>query len=459
MEHLKQLGEDKIFNLLWRFSVPAIVGMMVNALYNVVDRIFIGHGIGSEGIAGITIGFPLMLLIMAFIMLVGIGAAAQISIRLGEQKKDEAELILGNCIWLLVLVSVGLTIFGLVFLDPLLKLFGASRVILPYARDYMQIILVGAIFQAIGFGLNNIIRADGSPRIAMLTMLMGAVLNALLCPVFIFWLKMGMRGAALATIISQGLAAVWVLAYFFGKHSHLKVHWSNLKLKTPVVVSIFTIGFAPFGMQVAASVLNIILNNSLEKYGGDKAISAMGIVFSILMLILMPIFGINQGVQPIIGYNYGAKKFDRVKQALKLAVLAATAIVVVGFIMIRVIPEQLISLFNDQDTRLLELGINTLQVFLLMLPIIGFQIVSANYFQAVGKPVQAMVLSLSRQVLLLIPALLILPRFFGLNGVLAAGPVSDFGSSLVTGVWLFFELKHLDLKHSESQSLEVEYES
>jgi putative MATE family efflux protein len=458
MEYLKELGEGKISRLLIRFSVPAIVGMLVNGMYNVVDRIFIGRGVGYEGIAGITIGFPLMLLIMAFGMLVGIGATAQISIRLGERKKDEAELILGNCFSLLVITSLGLTLFGLVFLDPLLKFFGASPAILPYAHDYMEVILAGAIFQGVGFGMNNIIRADGQPGTAMLTMILGAVLNALLCPVFIFWLKMGMHGAAFATVISQGCSAVWVLIYFWGKQSHLKIRWPNLKLKLPVIGSIIAIGFAPFGMQVAASILNIILNNSLQVYGGDMAVSAMGIVYSILMLILMPIFGINQGAQPIIGYNYGAKKFDRVKETLKLAVLAATAIVVTGFIMTRMIPEQLIHLFNDTDYQLVKLGSQTLQVFLLMLPMVGFQIVSANYFQAVGKPIQAMILSLSRQVLLLIPALLILPGFFGFNGVLAAGPVSDFGSSLLTGLWLFYELKHLERKHYQSQ-LEPECES
>ncbi len=458
MEHIKQLGEDKISKLLIRFSIPAIVGMLVNGMYNVVDRIFIGRGVGSEGIAGITIGFPLMLLIMAFGMLVGIGATAQISIRLGEQKKNEAELILGNCFSLLIILSLGLTLFGLVFLDPLLRFFGASPAIFPYAHDYMKVILAGAVFQGIGFGMNNIIRADGHPGTAMLTMIAGAILNALLCPVFIFWLKMGMRGAAFATVISQVFTAVWVLAYFLGKHSHLKIRWPNLKLKLPVIGSIIAIGFAPFAMQVAASILNIILNNSLKVYGGDLAVSAMGIVYSILMLILMPLFGINQGAQPIIGYNYGAQKFDRVKKTLKLAILAATAIVVFGFIMTRMIPEQLIRLFNDEDERLVELGTQTLQVFLLMLPIVGFQIVSSNYFQAVGKPIQAMILSLSRQVILLIPALLILPGFFGFNGVLAAGPVSDFGSSLLTGLWLFYELKHLERKHYQSQ-LEPECES
>jgi putative MATE family efflux protein len=458
MEHIKQLGEDKISKLLIQFSIPAIVGMLVNGMYNVVDRIFIGRGVGSEGIAGITIGFPLMLLIMAFGMLVGIGATAQISIRLGEQKKNEAELILGNCFSLLIILSLGLTLFGLVFLDPLLRFFGASPAIFPYAHDYMKVILAGAVFQGIGFGMNNIIRADGHPGTAMLTMIAGAILNALLCPVFIFWLKMGMRGAAFATVISQVFTAVWVLAYFLGKHSHLKIRWPNLKLKLPVIGSIIAIGFAPFAMQVAASILNIILNNSLKVYGGDLAVSAMGIVYSILMLILMPLFGINQGAQPIIGYNYGAQKFDRVKKTLKLAILAATAIVVFGFIMTRMIPEQLIRLFNDEDERLVELGTQTLQVFLLMLPIVGFQIVSSNYFQAVGKPIQAMILSLSRQVILLIPALLILPGFFGFNGVLAAGPVSDFGSSLLTGLWLFYELKHLERKHYQSQ-LEPECES
>lgn len=458
MDRSKQLGEDKISTLLFRFSIPGIVGMMVNALYNVVDRIYIGRGVGSLGIAGITIGFPFMVLMMGFGMLIGIGATSLISIRLGEKKKSEAELIAANGMLLLVVISASLSVVGLTFLESLLRLFGASPEVLPYAKEYLSIILWGAVFQAIGFGMNNFIRAEGNPKIAMSTMLIGAIVNIILDPVFIFVFDMGIQGAAIATIISQGISAAWVLSYFLGGRSLLKIRKENLHLQLPIVKKIIAIGSAPFAMQIAASILGVILNNSLVNYGGDIAVSAVGIINSIAMLIMMPIFGINQGAQPIIGYNYGAKQFNRVKETLKLAIVAATAVVLVGFSAVMLFPEQLIRIFNREDLQLIALGSHAIRIFLLMLPVIGFQIVSANYFQAVGKPKQAMFLSLSRQVLLLIPALLILPRFFGLNGVFMAAPVSDLGSAILTGTWLHLELKHLERRHSENPILRLQPE-
>ena len=419
--------------------------MMVNALYNVIDRVFVGQGIGYLGIAGVTVGFPIMLILMAFGMLIGIGATALISIRLGQQRKDEAEAIAAHCLVLLIAVSLIIGAGGLVFLNPLLKVFGASPEVMPYAQDFLRIILLGAVFQSVGFGMNNIIRAEGSPRIAMATMLIGAILNALLCYVFVFIFKWGIKGAATATVISQGISSVWVLHYFFSTRSLLKIRRKNLKLNLSIVGQIIAIGSAPFAMQVAASVIQAILNKSLIHYGGDVAISGMGIVQSVAMLILMPIFGINQGAQPIIGYNYGAGKFDRVIEALKLAIFAATAVVIVGFAIIQVFPVQIIRLFED-NPDLISFGSRALRIFLIFLPIIGFQIVSANYFQAVGKPKHAMFLSLSRQVIILIPAVLILPRFFALDGVLIAGPVADLCSSLITGFWLWRELKLLGRK-------------
>ena len=455
MDRTKQLGEARVSQLLLKFSIPAITGMVVNALYNVVDRIFIGQGIGRNGIAGITVAFPLMTVMMALAMLIGLGATALISIRLGEQREEDAELILGNAMVCLIGIAVMVTTFGLIFINPLLKLFGASAAVLPYARDYLRVILLGEIFMSIGFGMNHCIRAEGNPKVAMSTMLLGAILNTILDPIFIFNFGWGIKGAAWATIISQAASAVWVLAYFLRQKSHLKIHTKNLKLKLAVVREITALGSAPFLMQMAASVIGVILNNSLIRYGGDLAISAMGIVNSIGMLFLMPIFGINQGAQPIIGYNYGAEKFDRVKKTLKLAIAAATLVVLVGFAMVFLFPESLARLFSKRDPELIAFASRAMRIFLSMLPIIGFQIVGANYFQAVGKPRQSMILSLSRQVLLLIPALLILPRFFGINGVFYAGPVSDFGSSVITGVWLFLEMKHLDRKHGERQLARV----
>jgi putative MATE family efflux protein len=450
VNNTKLLGEEKVLKLLLKFSIPAIIGMLVNALYNVVDRIFIGRGVDALGIAGTTIGFPIMLVIMGFAMLIGIGANSLVAIRLGEKKKDEAELIMGNAFILLIIVSTIISILGLIFLEPLLKAFGASEAVLPYAKEYLKIILLGTVFQSVGFGMNNFIRSEGNPKIAMMTMLIGAILNTILDPLFIFVFDWGMSGAALATIISQAVSAAWVLYHFLGGKGTLRLRRKHFKLHMSTVGKIAAIGAAPFAMQMAASLQNMIMNKSLVNFGGDVAVSGMGIVMSIMTLMIMPLFGINQGVQPIIGYNYGAKKYDRVKEALKLGIIAATIIVCVGFAAIRLFPNQFVSMFNKNDANLIEFSIHALKRYTIFLPIIGFQIVASNYFQAVGKPKQASILSLSRQVLLLIPALLIFPRFFGLDGVISAGPFSDIMSSLITGTWLIFELRHLDNKHAET---------
>ena len=324
---------------------------------------------------------------------------------------------------------------------------------LPYAKEYIRIILIGAIFQSVGFGLNNTIRSEGNPRVAMFTMLIGGILNTILDPLFIFVFHMGTRGAAIATVISQAVNTIWVLSYFFGGKSVLKIRYKNLKLNFKVVKSIFAIGMSPFSMQLAASIVTIISNRSLVKYGGDLALGSMGIIMSIVMMVLMPVFGINQGCQPIIGYNYGAKKYDRVKQALKLAILAATIITTTGFTIIQLFPKQLISLFN-KDPDLIATGIHGIRIYLLMIPIIGFQIVSSNYFQAIGKAKISILLGLSRQVIILIPLLFILPRFFGLNGVWMSGPSSDAIASILTALFLFVEIKHLNKLHVEDMDVE-----
>ena len=441
-----RLGEEKISKLLWEFSIPAIVAMLVNAIYNVVDRIFIGNGVGSLGIAGVTIGFPVMLLIMAFGMLVGIGATSLISIKLGEDKKEEAELIMGNGMLLLILLSILISVFGLIFLEPLLRLFGASEAVLPYAKDYMQIILSGTVFMSVGFGMSNFIRAEGDPKTAMNVMLIGAILNIILNPIFIYGFGWGIKGAAWATVLARTVSAFWVVYYFLSGKSSLSIRLANFKLNMPIVGKIAAIGAAPFAMQLSNSLLQVVMNNSLQFYGGDIAIAGMGVIMSIMTLMLMPVIGITQGAQPIIGFNYGAKKYHRVKATLKNAILIATMIATLGFLIIRLYPEQFIALFNKEDEALIAFGTHALNIFLIFLPIIGFQIVGAQYFQAVGKAKQAMVLSLARQVLFLIPLLLILPRFFELNGVLYAGPAADLLSSLVTAVWLFVEVRSLNEK-------------
>ncbi|MDY0165718.1 MAG: MATE family efflux transporter [Thermoguttaceae bacterium] len=455
MERAKRLETGSIRRLVLTFSAPAIVGMAAQAIYNLVDRIFIGQAVGPLGIAGATVSFPVMLVIMAFSMLVGFGATALVSIRLGERKKAEAEQVLGNALVLFVILALLLTAVGLALLDPILTLFGASSDVLPLARDYLQIILFGTVVHCLGFGLNAVIRGEGNPGIAMGTMLIGAVLNTILDPIFLFGFGWGIRGAAAATVLSQAVSAAWTLGHFMSGRSVLTLHARNLRLRWPICLSIIIIGSPMFALQLASSAMNGILNNQLRIYGGDLAISAMGIVHAVATLIILPVFGINQGVQPIMGYNYGACLFDRVKKTLLAAILFATSICVSGYVVVMLFPSHVIALFNREDQALIELGSHAIQVCFALFPIIGFQVVSTSYFQAVGKPRQAMLLGLSRQVLLLIPAILILPRFWGLDGIWMALPVSDLGASLWTGTCLFLELRHLNLRHATRNAAEV----
>lgn len=453
MHHTKQLGEEQISKLLIRFSVPAIVGMMVNALYNVVDRIFIGIGVGSDGLAAVTTVFPIMIISMAFSMLIGIGTNTLLSIKLGEQRKDEAEAIMGNGVTLLVLVSFLITVIGLVFIKPLLIAFGAKDELLSHATQYLKIILWGTAFVTVGFGMNNFIRAEGNPKTAMLSMLIGAVLNTILDPIFIFTFGWGIRGAAYATIISQLAVMIWVLYYFLSGSSKLKLHFTNLRLKTKIVTKIIAIGLAPFLMQLTSSAFNALLNTSLYRFGGKIAVAGMGIIMSLYTLIFMPILGISQGAQPIIGYNYGAHKYDRVKKTLKLAVIAATLIATVAYILIKIFPAYFIGLFGKQEQQLFDFCIQAIRIFMFFLPLIGLQIVGANYFQAVGKPVRSMTLSLSRQFLLII-LILILPNYYRITGIMYSGAISDVLAAFITVISLWIELLHLDDKHQETLELE-----
>lgn len=447
MDRAERLGSGSISSLLLTFSAPAVVGMVAQALYNIVDRVFVGQRLGALGIAGTTLAFPVMMVLMALSMLIGYGAAALVSIRLGEQRRDAAEEVLGHAAILLLLAAALLTTAGLTLLHPLLRVVGASAQSQPYARDYLQIILGGCVFQVVGFGLNAVIRAEGSPQVAMYSLLIGALLNTLLDPLFLFGLGWGMRGAAAATVLAQAVSAVWVVSHFVWGRSLLKFHARYLRLRSNICASIVAAGSPLFAMQMAGSVVNALLYNRLRLYGSDVAISAMGIVHAVAMFFAMPIFGLNQGAQPIIGYNYGAARFDRVRKTLRLAILCATAICVSGFGVAMWAPAHVVMLFSRQDQQLMAVGTRAIQIALALFPIVGFQIVSSSYFQAVGKPKHALFLGLSRQVLLLIPAIIVLPRFFGLDGLWIAFPAADLCSSLVTAVWLWFELRHLRDRH------------
>lgn len=439
-----RLGEEKISKLLMEFSIPAIIGMVVNTLYNIVDRMYIGNikDIGGLALTGVGITMPIMTIIMAFGMLIGIGTSARISLKLGEHKREEAEKHLGNAFTLIIIASVLITIIGLVFMHKILGLFGASADTEVYAREYMQIIFFGTIFNMLSFGLNHSIRSDGSPKVAMLSMLIGAGTNIILDPIFIFVFGMGVRGAAIATVISQIVSTIWILYYFTKGKSNLKIKREYLSLDKAIVLSIFSIGVSPFSMQIAQSVVQVLANNALKTYGGDLAIGAMTIINSVAMIFMMPIFGLNQGSQPIIGYNYGAEKYKRVKQAVKSATIVATIIVSIGWIITQTAPHLLISIFN-RDEQLVGIASTGMRIFLLMLPVVGAQVISSNYFQSIGKAKISMFLSLLRQVILLIPCLIILPKIFGLTGVWLAGAVADGLSSLITLIIFFMSVRKL----------------
>ena len=448
MNRSQQLGEEKIGKLLLKFSIPAMIGMLVNGLYNIVDRIFVGRGVGSLALSGIAISFPITLAIMAFGMLIGLGATAVISIRLGQQKREEAERIVGNAFVLLLGISLTITLLGYLFMDPLLVSLGASSDVLPYARQYISVLLGGAVFQSIGFGMNNFIRAEGNPKIAMYTMILGAVLNTILNPIFIFGMHIGVAGSALATVISQFITAVWVMYYFLGNRALLKLRLRNFRLEWLLVKDMLTIGLSPFSMQLVGSFVTVFLNKSLAIYGGDLSIAAMGVITSIAMLIFMPIFGIGQGAQPILGYNYGARNYNRVTKTLKLSLIGATGVMSLGFLIVELFPIALMSLFST-DPELIHIGANGMRIYLLMLPLIGFQVTAVGYFQATGKPRKSLFLSLSRQLVFLVPMIWILPRLFGLMGVWLSSPVSDLASAVLTALWLLKDLKELDQTHGE----------
>lgn len=459
MARQNALGEEKISKLLLKFSIPAIVGMLVNALYNIIDRMFIGHipEVGNLAITGIGVTMPISTIILGFGMLVGVGTAATISIKLGQNKKDEAEKILGNAFTLIIIISLAITAIGLIWGKNILTLFGASDSTLIYAQEYMQIIFIGTIFNMLSFGLNHTIRASGSPNVAMASMLIGAITNTVLDPIFIFVLGLGVKGGAIATVIAQIASAIWGLSFFIRGNANLRVKVKNLKLKKEFVLAIFAIGMSPFSMQIAASVVQVISNNALKAYGGDLAIGAMTIISSVNMIFFMPIFGLNQGVQPIIGYNYGANKFDRVKEAIKWPQIFATIIATVGFLLVMFVPDLLVKSFNN-DPKLLEITENGMKIFLCMIPLVGSQAIRTNYFSCIGKAKTSMFLSLLRQVILLIPCIIILPRIplptggvLGLTGVWLAGPTSDFLSFIITHFIFSAEMKNLGKNEGDNE--------
>ena len=453
----ERLRTGKIGGLLWHFSVPSIVGMLANASYNIINRIFVGHAVGGIAIAAITVTFPLIMVFMGIALLVGIGATTLISIRLGQRKEAEAEVIMGNALTLLVALPLLLCLGLYVFVEPMLLFFGATRELLPYATAYMRVILPAMIVMSVSMGMNNIIRAEGSPRVAMLTQVLGGAVNVACNYLFVMRFGWGVRGAAWGVTLGQVFSMVWVLSYFFHpRFSYLKLRAANLKPRLSTVRSIAVIGMAPFIMQITAGAQQLVLNRVLSFYGGEIALAALGIISSLSMLLVMPIIGLSQGAQPIIGYNHGAKRYDRTREAWWKASVYATGFACATWVLIRVFPHQMAGVFISGEPETTALTAKALVVFFAAMMTVGFQVVSTGYFQAIGKPAQATVLALSRQVLIFIPLVLILPRFWQIDGAWMAAPLSDLAAFFITVGLIVWELRKSQMLTAKGAQIKTE---
>ena len=442
------LGTDSLSRLLFRYALPAIIAQVAASLYNIVDSIFIGQGVGPLAISGLALTMPMMNLTAAFGAMIGAGSAALTSIRLGQGNKRAAEQILGNVVVLNVLLGVVLMAFGLYYLDELLYFFGASDLTLPYAREYMRIILYGNVITHLYHGLNCMLRVAGYPNMAMNITLLSVALNALLDAIFILWLGWGIAGSAWATVLSQLVAVVVQWVHFADKNSFLRFRREGFALHWDIVKNIITVGMAPFMIQSCACVVVIFVNNTLSNYGGDLSIGAYGIANRVAFLFTMVVMGFTQGMQPIVGYNYGARKYDRMLKTLWMTVGWSVATTTLGFLLCECFPYQVARVFVSEDgtgnaSELIEASARGLRILVLMLPIVGFNIVAGNFFQHIGKPKRAILLSVSRQMVFILPLLFILPPFMGADGVWYSIPIADFISSLLAAILLFLQVRKL----------------
>lgn len=429
------LGMEPVGKLLMQYAVPAIIAMTAASLYNMVDSIFIGQGVGPMAISGLALTFPLMNLAAAFGSLVGVGAATLISVKLGQKDYDTAQRVLGNVLVLNVLLGVGFTLVVFPLLDPILYFFGGSDATVSYARDYMQIILLGNVVTHLYFGLNAVLRSSGHPEKAMYATVATVLVNTLLDPLFIYGFGWGIRGAAVATILAQTLSLMWQVRIFSNPHELLHFHRGIFRLKRKIVTDSLAIGLSPFLMNTAACFIVILINQGLKRYGGDLSIGAYGIVNRLAFIVVMIVMGFNQGMQPIAGYNYGARLYPRVDRVLKLTILCATCVTTCGFLIGMCFPEAVVSIFTT-DEELIARAARGLRIVVTFFPIIGFQMVTANFFQSIGMAGKSIILSMSRQLLILLPSLLVLPHFFGEDGVWCSMPLSDCLASLIAGVML-----------------------
>ncbi len=434
------LGTESIGKLLMQYAIPAIIAMTASSLYNMVDSIFIGHGVGTMAISGLALTFPLMNLAAAFGSLVGVGASTLISVKLGQKDYDTAQRVLGNVVVLNILLGVAFTVVVMAFLDPILYFFGGSDQTIGYARDYMQIILLGNVVTHLYLGLNAVLRSSGHPQEAMYATIATVVINTLLDPLFIYGLGWGIRGAAIATIVAQIVSLLWQLKLFGNKDELLHFHRGIFRLRRKIVSDSLAIGMSPFLMNLAACFIVILINQGLKEYGGDLAIGAFGIVNRLVFIVVMIVMGLNQGMQPIAGYNFGAKRYDRVNRVLKLTIIYATGVTTFGFFVGMLMPDLVVGIFTS-DRELVDISARGLRIVVMFFPIIGFQMVTANFFQSIGMAGKAIFLSLTRQMMILLPCLLILPRFYGTAGVWYSMPVSDLIASLIAAAMLIWQFR------------------
>ncbi|MDR0958803.1 MAG: MATE family efflux transporter [Propionibacteriaceae bacterium] len=445
-----RLGTQSIPRLLWQFCVPAVVGMFVQAIYNIVDRIYLGQGVDELAIAGVGLVMPVMMIIQALSILIGVGANSLFAIRMGQGRTDVVEKIMGHAFVLLfVIPGIGIIAANIFFETIVRDLLGASDDVYPYAATYLRIILYGSIFAAMSPGLTHFIRSDGHPRTSMLVQIIGALCNIVLDPIFIFGFDMGVAGAAWATIISQFVSLVFVLGYFNSRFTRLRFRLRNMRLEPRLVGSIMAIGAAPCVLQLAMSLVGVFQNQQLIKYGGDMALTAMTITFSVGVIIFMPLMGIGQGTQPIIGYNYGAQKYDRVKRTFMLSLAGMTAVLVLGWLASELTPGLLVRVFSDDTGELAALAATTLRIANCLFPLVGLSILGGQFFQSIGKPVQAAIVSLSRQVLLFLPCLYLFPLLWpqlgrpAVEGIFWSFPAADLLAALLTFVFVSREFKRL----------------
>jgi len=452
-----ELGTKPVGKLLTQYALPAMIAMTASSLYNIVDRVFIGQGVGALAISGLAITFPFMNLTAAFGAGIGIGASTAISVKLGQKDYATAQHILGNTVSLNLIVGIGLSIICLLFLDPILRFFGASDQTLPYAHEYMVIILLGNVISHMYFGMNALLRAASKPKQAMFATIFTVLMNVILDALFIIGFKWGIQGAAWATILSQAIALCWQMKLFSNKSELLHLKRGIYKLNKRLVEHIIAIGVSPFLMNVCACIIVIFMNNQLVRFGGDLSVGAYGIANGIAMVFVMFVIGINQGMQPIAGYNYGAQKYDRLMRVVNLSIYAATVIMLVGWLIAMFLPYYCARMFTTDNT-LIDMGIKAIRFMMLCFPIIGFQMVVTNFFQCIGKVKISIFLSLSRQMIILLPLLGLLPIWWGIDGVWYSMPISDFSAAAIAAVVMVWYMKKLKKQHRLSEERRVKSE-